>query len=145
MFMKSKFNLSGILKTCLVLTFTVSIYAFGYYSNNSANYFQDNTLTAKQAKVLVDNYQAKAPVVDGKIEAFFVSKKLLEDINALASIKKSADGVRVYFGEDAEGKTANLVVAVNNNSDDTSFILKSAGTVNPCPTSCDKESAIRSE
>jgi len=138
-------NYTNLLKTSIFLIAIASVYAFGYSNGSTSKVLQDNTLTVEKAKVLIANYQETAPKIDGKIEALFISKKLLEDVNALMSIKRNADGVRVYFGAEKDAETANLVVSVSGNTDDTSFILKSGGSVGTCPTTCDTRSALRSE
>jgi hypothetical protein len=143
--MKIRSNYARLLKIGVISAISLSIYAFGYSNGSTSKVLQDNTLTVEKAKTLVANYQEGAPTVNGKIDAVFISKKLLEDVNALLSIKRNADGVRIYFGEDKDANTANLVVGVNGNADDTSFILKSTGPVGTCPTSCDSRSALQSE
>jgi hypothetical protein len=119
------------------------IYAFGYYGGKSSKILQSNTLNTTQAKELADNYSSTAPKIRGVLESIYIDKATLEDMNAVMNVKRSADGLRIYFGRDGSGGNANLVVAVSNNSDDTSFILKSGGIANPCPNACDAQSAIR--
>lgn len=121
----------------------LAVYAFGYSNGSTSKVLQDNTLTVEKAKILMANYKEVAPTINGKLEAVFISKKLLEDVNALMSIKRNADGVRVYFGEEKNAETANLLVGVNGTTDDTSFILKSSGPAGTCPTACDARSELR--
>jgi len=141
--MKMKQSIKKQFKLILAITILGGIYAFGYYGGKSSEVLQSNTLNTVQAKALADNYSSTAPKISGIIESVYIDKSTLEDMNAVMNVKRSAEGLRLYFGKDTDGGDANLVVAVTNNTDDTSFILKSAGVANPCPNACDTKSAIR--
>ncbi len=141
--MKKKITVPNVVKSGFVAIALAGFYAFGYYGGITSKIMQDNTLTAPQAKILADNYERNAPVVNGVVESVYIDKTTLADLNAMLTVKRNADGIRLYFGKETNGSAANLLVAVTKNTDDTSFILKSAGIASPCPTACDTQSAIR--
>lgn len=141
--MKMKSITTRALAIAIAAVCLFGIYAFGYYGGKSSKILQSNTLSTSQAKSLADNYSVNATTINGIVESIYIDRATLEDMNAVMNVKRNADGLRLYFGKETDGSAANLVVGVTNNSDDTSFILKSAGIANPCPNSCDTKSAIR--
>ncbi len=141
--MKKNLNPANFVKASFVVFALTGIYAFGYYGGKTSKILQDNTLTAPQARILADNYERNAPVINGVVESVYLDKTVLADLNAMLNVKRNADGIRLYFGKETSGSAANLLVAVTKNIDDTSFILKSAGIASPCPTVCDAQSALR--
>ena len=76
-------------------------------------------------------------------KAILLDKETIADLNTILVQNNGANGVRVYFGKDANGGINNVLVPVKENfSDDTRYLLKSTNTVSICPHICDAESEL---
>jgi len=98
----------------------------------------------EQAKMLHRTYmQNDPPLVNGAVQAIEVSDAALSIMNDVSKSNSGFNGVRLYFGLDSDGNTANVVVATADGKDMTSGYMRvSVGPATACPTVCDRASPI---
>lgn len=128
---------AGVLACAALMT----VYSF---TASAPVYDQDGGVTVQQAKGYHDIYmQADPPSVDGVIQAIEVSSSMISAMGDVSARNEGTNGIRVYFGQDADGNTANVIVATENGTDVTSgFMRVVSGSATACPTTCDANSPI---
>jgi len=127
----------------LILNLAILLLAGGF-SFTSLNPLgeQDQRVDEQAAIAMHDNYNRTAKSINGTIEAVYLDRQTIGDINAVLTMNQSSDGVRIYFGKDEKDNTVNLIVNTNGrkHEDDMNFILKSTGEMGVCPEACDLSS-----
>lgn len=104
---------------------------------------QEKTLTLGQAKTLHENYDQSASTVQARLEGIFLDRETINDITSILDAMPEAGGVRLYFGKTDAGEMQNIIVPTNKEKqDNSSFMLRSEGSVAICPTICDNESPM---
>jgi hypothetical protein len=121
----------------------VAIYSFGYLKGLSGAEGEPKTLQVSEAKEMLNTYKQNAQPLTGVLQAVYLDRELLTDLNSVLMARRGASGVRVYIGQDASGRRAPILVPVlNGSSDDTGMIIQSDGMMGICPNVCDNYSTI---
>ncbi len=96
---------------------------------------EDHFISIEEAQKLVSNYQSK--IKESDIKAYYVGKDSLQKVLQ----QDGCVGVRIYFGEDEEGKLQLVIVGVNSEEKDLDegYVLERFW---PCPPYCNKESKL---
>lgn len=134
--MKRNFFLNQPVKILLAAVVLSGLFAFGYYEGSEARLLQNNTLSLEEAQTFYAGNKAD-------VKGFYLDRAAVLDMYTILKANEKADGVRLYYGEDAEGKSVNMIVTVKDGADDTGSIMKTAGMSSPCPNMCDTQSEIR--
>jgi len=104
---------------------------------------QEKTLTLGQAKTLHENYDKSVSTIQARLEGIFLDRETINDITSILKAMPDAGGVRIYFGKTEQGVAQNIILPTDlDKKDDSSFILRSAGSIGICPTICDTESPL---
>jgi hypothetical protein len=129
------------------LVFGISVIGFYSFSNGPAHPSpggDPSAISAETARLLVKNYLADAAPATGVIKGFTVDRSLLASMNTLAGENTALAGFRVYFGKNADGKTA-VLVGVDNLGKDlvrNTIFSTNAKQTGICPPICDVASPL---
>ncbi len=134
---------SFLLTANIVTLVCFFLYAFAAPSQKSAFPPQEKTLTLGQAKTLHENYDKTVSTIQARPEGIFLDRETINDITSILNAMPNAGGVRIYFGKTEQGVAQNIILPTDlYKKDDSSFILRSAGSIGICPTICDTESPL---
>lgn len=104
---------------------------------------QEKTLTLGQALELHENYDKSTSTIQARLEGIYLDRETVNDITSILDAMPEAGGVRLYFGKTDDGKAQNIIVPTNKErQDNSSFMLRSEGSIAICPTICDTESPM---
>jgi hypothetical protein len=134
-----------ILNICAFLL--IGAFSFTVLSNSNLVEEQDQRIDEQKAISLRNNYNSEAKPLNSVLEAVYLDRQSIADINMVLASNSASGGVRVYLGKNSSGETANILVNTlgNEAKDQTSFIVQSAGAMKICPTNCDYNSPLMKE
>jgi hypothetical protein len=140
--------MNGLNRKLLILNLSglLLIGAFSFTTLEKRNFAdeQDQRIDEQTAIALTNNYNTTAAPLNSILEAIYLERRAIADINMVLSSNGSADGVSVYFGKDEKNKTANVLVNTSGyaDRDDMTFILRSSAEIKICPDFCDSKSPL---